>query len=222
MAGYLATLFRMRENTDTPDSLAAVSMEAIYAELHRRRGQALSILKELDAMESRLSDLSTGIKPKTPSRLAIDKIVEVVCECYAIAKGDLVSESRRQELVLPRQVCMCLIRRVNQCHLTPIAQYFARDHSTVIHAIQTVEEREKQAPGFRLYVQRIEEILREMSRRQSLPQAAPASIDIKIPKRRGRPRKAVVAPAVDTEAAPVVAVAVPADAHLQNGSMSLA
>ena len=53
----------------------------------------------------------------------------------------LTSKKRTKELTVPRQVAMFLIRELLELPLVEIGKLFGgRDHSTVTHSIQKVEE----------------------------------------------------------------------------------
>jgi chromosomal replication initiator protein len=55
---------------------------------------------------------------------------------------DLLSKRRHKSIALPRQVCMWLARRHTRYSLEEIGGYFGgRDHTTVMHAIRTIDTR---------------------------------------------------------------------------------
>ena len=61
-----------------------------------------------------------------------------------------MSKKRTKELTVPRQVAMYLIRELLELPLVEIGKLFGgRDHSTVIHSIQKVEEDMRRDDAFR-------------------------------------------------------------------------
>ena len=63
-------------------------------------------------------------------------------------------------IAVPRQVAMYLCRRYTQASFPAIGDRFGgRDHSTVIHATQVVDQRIKDDPTFRATVERLERLL---------------------------------------------------------------
>ncbi len=79
----------------------------------------------------------------TPSdlNLTMDDILRITARHFDIEQNDLVSKGRRQELVVPRQVAMYLIRELTPHSYPEIGQFFSgRDHSTVMYAVQKVTE----------------------------------------------------------------------------------
>ncbi len=73
--------------------------------------------------------------------LNMDEILRKVGKIFNIDVKDLRSKGRRQELVLPRQLAMYLIREHTQHSFPEIGQFFSgRDHSTVMYSINKVTE----------------------------------------------------------------------------------
>lgn len=73
--------------------------------------------------------------------VTIDGIIDAVSEQYKIRIPDLKGKSRLREIVLPRQVAMYLAKELTNLSLKSIGYHFGgRDHSTVIHAIQTIND----------------------------------------------------------------------------------
>jgi chromosomal replication initiator protein len=79
---------------------------------------------------------------KGDKRVEIQTIISVVTDFYGVKMTDLQSKRRQRSIALPRQVCMFLARRNTRFSLEEIGGYFGgRDHTTVMHAVRTVEER---------------------------------------------------------------------------------
>ncbi len=73
--------------------------------------------------------------------VTIDTVQELVADYFGITVADLKSKSRKREAVHPRQVAMYLAKEKTDLSLKSIGYHFGgRDHSTVIHAIQTLSE----------------------------------------------------------------------------------
>ena len=71
----------------------------------------------------------------------IDSVQELVADFYAISVSDLKAKSRKREVVHPRQVAMYLAKELTELSLKSIGYHFGgRDHSTVIHAVQIVND----------------------------------------------------------------------------------
>ncbi len=73
--------------------------------------------------------------------VTIDTVQELVADFFSITVADLKSKSRKREAVHPRQIAMYLAKEKTDLSLKSIGYHFGgRDHSTVIHAIQTLSD----------------------------------------------------------------------------------
>lgn len=101
--------------------------------------QASLTRKEID-LDLAKSTLKHTIN-ETSKEVTIDTIIESVTEHFNVRIPDLKGKSRLREIVLPRQVAMFLAKNLTNLSLKSIGYHFGgRDHSTVIHAIQTVND----------------------------------------------------------------------------------
>jgi chromosomal replication initiator protein len=72
--------------------------------------------------------------------ITIDSIKKLVCKEFNISPNDMVSASRKQALVRPRQIAMYLSRRYTDSPLQAIGKCFNRYHATALHSIGAVEK----------------------------------------------------------------------------------
>ena len=71
--------------------------------------------------------------------VTIDAIKKLVCKHYRISIKDIVSSSRKQSIVRPRQIAIYLSRRYTDAPLQVIGKSFNRYHATALHSIGIVE-----------------------------------------------------------------------------------
>ena len=72
--------------------------------------------------------------------VTIDAIKKLVCKYYNISISDIVSSSRKQSIVRPRQIAIYLSRRYTDSPLQTIGRSFNRYHATALHSIGAVEQ----------------------------------------------------------------------------------
>lgn len=73
--------------------------------------------------------------------ISIDYIQKVVSGYYGIGIDQMKSKTRKREIVQARQISMFFAKQMTKASLKNIGMYFGgRDHSTVIHACQTVND----------------------------------------------------------------------------------
>ncbi len=75
------------------------------------------------------------------SEVGIDYIQKTVGEYFQISVDQLKDKTRKKEIVIARQVAMYLCKEYTNHSLKSIGYHFGgRDHSTVIHAVQSVSD----------------------------------------------------------------------------------
>ena len=77
-------------------------------------------------------------------RITIEAIKKLVCRYYDVSIEDLMSRSRKQTLVRPRQMAIYLARNYTDAPLQSIGKSFNRYHATALHSIKCIERGIKQ------------------------------------------------------------------------------
>ncbi len=73
--------------------------------------------------------------------VSIDKIQNVTSNFFSINLQEMLSQRRSRPLARPRQIAMYLAKKLTTRSLPEIGRKFAnRDHTTVIHAVKTIEK----------------------------------------------------------------------------------
>ena len=80
-------------------------------------------------------DLTT----KVQRRPSVRAVLHAVSEYYNVGVGDLLSRSKRREIVRPRQVAMYLAHKYCGVSVAQLARMMGRDHTTVLHGKEKVE-----------------------------------------------------------------------------------
>jgi chromosomal replication initiator protein len=90
------------------------------------------------------------------SPLTIETIQRTVCDYFNIPEDLIRAKTRKQEIVGARQIAMYLAKELTNCSLKTIGLHFGgRDHSTVIHAYQSVEDQMRIDQKYQANVQQI-------------------------------------------------------------------
>lgn len=94
------------------------------------------------------------------AEVTIDKVQKVVCDYFNITRDDLLSKTRKRQIVQARQIAMYMSRNLINCSLSTIgAEIGGKDHATVLHACTTVSDLMSTDKTFKQYVSDIEKIL---------------------------------------------------------------
>jgi chromosomal replication initiator protein len=90
------------------------------------------------------------------SPITIEEIQRVVCEYFGIPEDLMRGKTRKQEIVNARQIAMYLSKILTNSSLKTIGLHFGgRDHSTVIHAYQSVEDQMRMDSKYQSTVQQL-------------------------------------------------------------------
>lgn len=85
----------------------------------------------------------------TRINLTIEEIQRITCEYFNIPEDLVRAKTRKREIVQARQVAMYFSKQMTQHSLKTIGLHFGgRDHSTVIHSCQSVENQMETDPKF--------------------------------------------------------------------------
>ena len=94
------------------------------------------------------------------SEITVAKIQEAVCHYFGISDEIFLSKTRKREIVQARQIAMYLSRSLTKTSLSSIgAQLGGKDHATVLHACNTVNDLMDTDRSFRGFVHDIERVL---------------------------------------------------------------
>jgi len=84
------------------------------------------------------------------SDVSVDYIQKTVADYFKVDTEQLKGKVKKREIVIPRQTAMYFCKRYTQLTLALIGENFGgRDHSTVIHALESVEDMMKVDANFK-------------------------------------------------------------------------
>jgi len=101
---------------------------------HNLRGQKIDLNEIKNIVQSiNLQVPKSSITPK--------KIIKIVSEFYDISIDDIIGESRKKEMVEPRQLIMYLMREETRASFPNIGHELGgRDHTTAMHAYKKIKK----------------------------------------------------------------------------------
>jgi len=128
-----------------PDEVALFLAKRISASIRELEG-ALNRVIAFATLNNRVIDLEFAQEAlaeqlrASQRRVSIDEIQRKVCEHFRIRQAEMGSARRAREVARPRQIAMYLAKQLTQRSLPEIGRRFGgRDHTTVIHAVRTIE-----------------------------------------------------------------------------------
>lgn len=134
------------ENYNVPDDVISYIAQNIQSNIRKLEGALIRIYayasltnkKEvnLELAQEALKHLISNNK-----KITINDIKEVIANYYSISIEDLVSKKKTKNIAYPRQIAMYIGRKLTDLSLPKLGEEFGgRDHSTVLHAFNKVEE----------------------------------------------------------------------------------
>lgn len=85
------------------------------------------------------SNVFQGSSANVTATVTAEKVLASVSEFYRITIEELTGESRHKEILLPRQICMYLMRELLSYSYERIGEDFGgRNHTTVMHACEKI------------------------------------------------------------------------------------
>jgi len=83
-------------------------------------------------------------------------VIAQVCASYGVKPDMVTSKSKLSSLIMPRIVCMYVLRKKFNMTFSQIGQYFSgRDHSTVMSSIEKIEKILKSDPDLKTTIENI-------------------------------------------------------------------
>ena len=125
-------------NTNVRDLEKALTKLIAYAELVNKH-------ITLEIAKQQLKDLFSLPSQKN---ITIELIQKIVSDYFGLSYKDLRGKRRTKAVAFPRQVAMYLSRELTEYSTTEVGGEFGgRDHTTVMHACQKIEDRMKMDPN---------------------------------------------------------------------------
>ncbi len=124
---------------------------------------ATLLKKEIDLDLAK--EVLKNIVKEIQSDVSVDFIQKTVADYFRVELEAMKGKIKKREIVIPRQVAMYFCKRYTQLTLALIGTNFGgRDHSTVIHALESVEDMMKADANFK---QSVEELTKKLKMRMA-------------------------------------------------------
>ena len=151
---------------DLSEEVARFLAEQVHTNIRELEGAlkrlfAFSSTKRLPLSVDLAREKLVG-RPKTvPVPISIEGILQAAADFFQISVENLVGPTRKQEIATARHVSMYLSKSLTGAPLKTIGNQFGnRDHTTVIHACRSVEQKLSKDPGFEDLVTQLQDRIR--------------------------------------------------------------
>ena len=160
-----ARAFREGVKHQIPEDVLSYLAARIKSNFRELEGALISLIANATLAHKEITiDLAEQITEKIVgeehNELTIDKVQRVVCDYFNITRDDLLSKTRKRNIVQARQIAMYISRNLINISLSTIgSEIGGKDHATVLHACTTVSDLMSTDKTFKQYVTDIEKIL---------------------------------------------------------------
>jgi chromosomal replication initiator protein len=91
----------------------------------------------------------------------IEAIQRAVADLFGLSVEELIEESTRRTVAVPRQIAMYLAKQMTEASLPEIGRQFGgKHHTTVMHSIAKIEEQRRTDPAMDLAISKLLKTLR--------------------------------------------------------------
>jgi hypothetical protein len=142
-AHYRAVKENLRKNVYVPKPMSEVQDSPVRKKLlvsDDRRTRLVVPEKYLDEYKQSIKGLKESGKI---TKLTMREIVKEVAEKHRLKENDLMTPSRRKNIIAARHEAFYRMRHELKMAFPRIAAYFMMDHTTVIHGVRKHEELSK-------------------------------------------------------------------------------
>ncbi|MCX6154296.1 MAG: chromosomal replication initiator protein DnaA [Candidatus Kapabacteria bacterium] len=133
------------EGIEIPDEIVEYLARNVTNNIRELEGAFISLLAKVTLDQREMSlDLAKeslyGLGLCEQRKITLEDIMKLVTDFYDIPVEQVLSKSRKHEIVLARQMSMYLSKYFTTHSLKVIGEFFGnRDHSTVLHAYTAIE-----------------------------------------------------------------------------------
>ena len=140
--------------TNVRDLEAALTKLVAYAELV---GKNITV----EIAQQQLKDVFASPKQ---TNMSIEVIQRVTADYFSLSFNDLKGKKRTKNIAFPRQLAMYIAREITEFSTTELGLEFGgRDHTTVMHACQKIEERIRSDPTLDSVIKTLIRTIKEYS-----------------------------------------------------------
>ncbi len=139
-----------KDQTNIRELEGALNKILMMAQLYNR---PLSLQLAMEALTDAAMNGNRGT-------ISTTQVIDAVEAYFQVSEKDLIGRQRKREIVMPRQIAMFLMREATDSSLVDIGRALGgRDHTTVLHGIEKIEQLLETDTQLRTQVMSIRETL---------------------------------------------------------------
>ncbi|MBR2106527.1 MAG: chromosomal replication initiator protein DnaA, partial [Treponema sp.] len=152
MSSEIIEFIAKNVQTNIRDLESALNKILGYAELTNKE-------ITMESAKNLLKDIFSG---PNSENISLETIQKVIAKNYNITVAELKGKKRDKKFVIPRQIAIYITRELTEYSFTEIGNEFGgKDHSTIMHACEKINEQIKTDSSFDLKIQAFIREIRE-------------------------------------------------------------
>lgn len=158
------------EDLEIPNEVIIYIANKIQSNIRELEGALIKVIAysslvnreiDTDLAQEALKDLVVG-ESRENKKIDVALVKKVVTDYYNLKLEDMDSKKRTQNIAFPRQIAMYLVRELTDLSLPQIGEEFGgRDHTTVLHAHNKIEQKYEADLDFRKTIDKIIERIKK-------------------------------------------------------------
>ena len=100
----------------------------------------------MEQVQNIIKDITTDYQPTS---VTVKKIVEYMAKEFGVTEADILSDKRQANIALARQLTMYVIKEVTDLKLQELGNYFNKNHTTVLYAVNQARQKMDQNPQYK-------------------------------------------------------------------------
>ncbi|GIV23322.1 MAG: chromosomal replication initiator protein DnaA [Bacteroidia bacterium] len=135
-----------QEGVEIPEEVLRYIAENVHSHVRDLEGVVIQLLAETSIRRREISmtlaqEVVSRFKPLRTRAVTVEQILRAVSNYFRIHPEELRGKSRKKEVAYARHLAVFLARRYTRHALKALGEYFGgRDHSTILHSCQWVQE----------------------------------------------------------------------------------
>lgn len=155
----------LRSGVEVPEEILEYIAENVKGNIRELEGTIVTLIAQATFTKKEMTmelahELIEKIVQTPQNEITVAKISKVVCDYFKISQEQIASKSRKREVAQARQIAMYLSRTLTNTSLSYIgSQIGGRDHATVLHSFNTVNDLIDTDRTFKKYINDLKRIL---------------------------------------------------------------
>ena len=102
-----------------------------------------------------MSDSKFGYLLEAEGQIDPSDIVAEVARGFNVYFADVIGDDRRQHIIRARKLAMAAVRELTDLSLPEIGRLFGKDHTTVMHHVESVKSDLRRSQSLALVIERL-------------------------------------------------------------------